>query len=262
MPRFKLTIEYEGTRYSGWQVQKNARTIQGELTAALRQAFDGARFELYGSGRTDAGVHALGQVAHVDVQTVLAPEIIRMRANDALPPDINIIEVEKASPRFHARHDAEARQYLYQISRRRTALGKRYVWWVREALDIGLMRSAAGAFAGMKDFHAFTDDDPEEKSTVSRIDEILIRETGALILLRIRGSHFLWKLVRRIVGVIAEAGRGKLAPDRVPELFASATGFAARLTAPPSGLFLEKVYYPGDHVRTDLPPPISIRHER
>ena len=97
MPRFKVTLEYEGTRYSGWQVQKNARTVQGELHRALHSVFASAEFELYGSGRTDAGVHALGQVAHLDVTTVLAPEIIRMKVNDKLPPDINIIEVEKAA---------------------------------------------------------------------------------------------------------------------------------------------------------------------
>ena len=108
MPRFKVTLEYEGTRYSGWQVQKNARTVQGELHRALHSVFNTAAFELYASGRTDAGVHALGQVAHLDVNTVLAPEIIRMKVNDKLPPDINIIEVEKAARTFHARHDATA----------------------------------------------------------------------------------------------------------------------------------------------------------
>jgi len=260
--RFKLTIEYEGTRYSGWQIQKNARTVQGELVAALRRALEVKELDLSGSGRTDAGVHALGQVAHLEVRTVLAPEIIRMRANDLLPPDINIIEVEKAPPGFHSRHDAIGRQYLYQISRRRTALGKRFVWWVKDSLDISLMRGAAAAFSGMKDFRTFTDDDPEEKSTVAKIDEIVIRESGDLVLLRFRGSHFLWKLVRRMVGVIAQAGRGKLPVDRVPELLRDESAPASRLTAPPSGLFLEKVYYPGDHVRTDLPSPMSVRHER
>ena len=159
--RFKMTLEYEGTRYSGWQIQKNARTVQGDLAAALRKIFNTDDLELYGSGRTDAGVHALAQVAHLEVATMLAPEIIRMKVNDELPPDINILEVEKISPAFHARHDAEARSYLYQISRRRTAFGKRYVWWVKDRLDIRAMREAASLFQGMKDFRSFTDDDPD-----------------------------------------------------------------------------------------------------
>ncbi|MFM8178678.1 MAG: tRNA pseudouridine(38-40) synthase TruA, partial [Candidatus Kapaibacterium sp.] len=109
MPRYKLTLEYEGTRYSGWQVQKNARTVQGELIGAAKTVFNREDFELMGSGRTDAGVHAMAQVAHLDVQTMLAPHVIRMKLNDLLPADVHVLEVEKAGPRFHARHDAEAR---------------------------------------------------------------------------------------------------------------------------------------------------------
>lgn len=262
MPRFKVTLEYEGTRYSGWQVQKNARTVQGEIQRALRTVFGSSDFELYGSGRTDAGVHALGQVAHLDARTVLGPEIIRMKANDVLPPDINIIEVEKASPAFHARHDAKARSYLYQVSRRRTAFGKRYVWWVNDRLDVALMRSAARSFDGMKDFRSFTDDDPEEKSTLVFIDEIRIEEAGDLILFRVSGSHFIWKLVRRLVGVIVEAGRGRLSPDAIPGLFGPGTETPSKLTAPPSGLFLEKVYYGNEQRRSELIPVLPVSHER
>jgi tRNA pseudouridine38-40 synthase len=262
VPRFKVTLEYEGTRYSGWQVQKNARTVQGELHRALHSVFTSAEFELYGSGRTDAGVHALGQVAHLDVTTVLAPEIIRMKVNDRLPPDINIIEVEKAARTFHARHDATARSYLYQVSRRRTALGKPYVWWVGDALDTGRMRSAASLFSGMKDFRSFTDDDPEEKSTKVFIDDFRIEEADDLILFRVCGSHFLWKLVRRLVGVIVEAGRGRLAVEDVPRLFDAGTEIPSKLTAPPSGLFLEKVYYGEEQRRSDLKPVLSVTHER
>ncbi len=261
MPRFKVTVEYDGTRYSGWQVQKNARTVQGELHSALAKVFGSTGFEFYGSGRTDAGVHALGQVAHLDVQTVLGPEIIRLKTNDVLPPDVNIIEVEKAAPAFHARHDAKARSYLYQIARRRTAFGKRYVWWVKDRLDPGLMRSAAGAFDGMKDFRSFTDDDPEEKSTLVFVEEVRIGEADDLILLRVCGSHFLWKLVRRLVGVIVEAGRGRLAPEEIPRLFSTGSGIPAKLTAPPSGLFLEKVYYAGEPRKTELNPVLSVTHE-
>jgi tRNA pseudouridine38-40 synthase len=262
VPRFKVTLEYEGTRYSGWQVQKNARTVQGELQGALRKVFAGSEFEFYGSGRTDAGVHALGQVAHLEARTVLGPEIIRLKANDVLPPDINIIEVEKAAPAFHARHDAKARSYLYQVSRRRTAFGKRYVWWVKDRLDTGLMRGAARAFSGMKDFRSFTDDDPEEKSTLVFIDEVQIEEAGDLVLFRVCGSHFLWKLVRRLVGVVVEAGRGRLRAEEIPPLFSTGTDLPAKLTAPPSGLFLEKVYYGDEKRRIELRPVLSVAHER
>jgi len=242
--RFKLYIEYEGTRYSGWQVQKNARTVQGELLDAARKIFNTADVEIYGSGRTDAGVHALRQVAHLDVKTVLGPEIIRMKLNDELPADINILEVEKTSPTFHARHDAVSRTYLYQISRRRTAFGKRYVWWIKDKLDMKRMQEAAKLFVGMKDMQSFTADDPEEKSTKVQIEEIILKEEGDLILIRISGSHFLWKLVRQIVGILAEVGREKLSLEKVQHYITTQSDEPAQYTAPPSGLFLEHVYYP------------------
>src|SRR6184192_1419052 len=150
MPRFKLTIEYAGTRYSGWQIQKNARTVQGEIDAAVRTITGRKDFELYGSGRTDAGVHARGQVAHLDVSTTLAPEALRRRINDELPADINILAAEIVSHRFHARHDAVARRYLYQIARRRTAFAKAFVWWARDPIDVARMRDAAVSFVGMR----------------------------------------------------------------------------------------------------------------
>src|SRR5262249_10871701 len=120
VPRFKLTIEYAGTRYSGWQIQKNARTVQGEIDRAVRSVTGRKDFELYGSGRTDAGVHASGQVAHLDVSTNLAPATLSARLNDELPVDIHILHAVVVPHRFHARHDAVARRYVYQIARRRT----------------------------------------------------------------------------------------------------------------------------------------------
>src|SRR5688500_4373031 len=141
--RFKLTIEYAGTRYSGWQIQKNAKTVQGELDRAIREATGARELELYGSGRTDAGVHALHQVAHLEIATTMAPEILRRRVNDALPSDVNLLRVEKVRHKFHARHDAVARSYIYQIARRRTAFAKPFVWWVKEDLDLTSMRRLA-----------------------------------------------------------------------------------------------------------------------
>lgn len=259
MGRFKLFIEYEGTRYSGWQVQKNARTVQGEIIGAMKKVFKTDDFELYGSGRTDAGVHALMQVAHLEVKSMLAPEVIRMKVNDELPADIHIIEVEKAHPKFHARHDAIARTYLYQISRRRTAFGKRYVWWIRDPLDITLMQKTAALFPGMKDLRSFTEDDPDEKSTKVLLESIEIREAGDLILVHIQGSHFIWKLVRRVVGVLVEVGRGNISLKKVEEFLSTRSGEPARYTAPPSGLFLERVLYKGDMPPTEIRPTLEIR---
>jgi len=251
MPRFKLLIEYAGTRYSGWQIQTNARTVQGEIARAVREVSRRKDFELYGSGRTDAGVHALAQVAHLDLYTRLGAEALRRRINDELPADIHIRAAEPAPHRFHARHDAVARTYLYQISRRRTAFGKPFVWWIREPLDLDAMRAAAAAFVGLKDFAAMTDDDPGEKSTRVLVERLELVEAGALVLIRIRGSHFLWKMVRRIVGVLAAVGRGELAAADAARLLDDGEGgsrgvTAASLTAPAAGLFLEAVLYEGD----------------
>ena len=245
MARFKVEVEYEGTRFSGWQVQKNARTIQGELIGASKTVFNTNDFELYGSGRTDAGVHALSQVFHLDVQTMLAPHIIRMKLNDELPGDIAILSVEKASPTFHARHDAIQRTYIYQISRRRTAFGKRFVWWVKDTLNVESMQKAAELFQGMHDFRSFSADDPEHKSTKVELRSVTIKEEGDLIIITITGSHFLWNMVRRMVGVLAEVGRGKLEPEVISELLKKKSEMPAKFTAPPSGLFLAQVLYKG-----------------
>jgi tRNA pseudouridine38-40 synthase len=258
LPRFKLTIEYAGTRYSGWQIQKNARTVQGEIDRAVREVAGGRAFELYGSGRTDAGVHALAQVAHLDVATNLPPETLRRRLNDELPSDINIVSVHTATHRFHARHNAVSRSYLYQISTRRTAFGKALVWWVREPLDLGQMRAAAALLKGMKDFQSFSDDDPGEKSTKVLVDDIRIEPADDLVLIRVAGSHFIWKLVRRIVGVLVSTGRGDVTLDEVRGFLREKSGTPARLTAPASGLFLERVYYEGDARENDLLPVLRV----
>ena len=246
MARFKLCLEYAGTRYSGWQIQKNARTVQGELQRALREATGHDPFDLYGSGRTDAGVHALCQVAHADLETASSPEALRFALNDQLPTDINVLSVERVSRKFHARHGAVARSYLYQISRRRTAFAKPFVWWVKDPLDVARMGEAAAPFVGMKDFRSFAAADPEEGSTRVLVEKLEIGEDGDLILLRIQGSHFLWKMVRRVVGVLAEVGRGALTPRAAASFLEDRSEAPARLTAPPSGLFLERVFYEGD----------------
>jgi tRNA pseudouridine38-40 synthase len=269
VPRFKLTIEYAGTRYSGWQIQKNARTIQGEIDRAVRTVTNRADFELYGSGRTDAGVHAAAQVAHLDVSTNLPPDTLVRRVNDELPSDINVLSAQIVPHRFHARHDAVERRYVYQISRRRTAFAKAYVWWVKDPLDVPRMRDAAQAFVGMRDFRAFaasdagrrTDDDEPtgpERSTLVLLERIDIVEDGDLVLVRIEGSHFLWKMVRRIVGVLVEIGRGALDVRAAAAFMTDGSDAPARLTAPPSGLFLERVSYTRRADRGDADPPRAI----
>ncbi|WP_337864901.1 tRNA pseudouridine(38-40) synthase TruA [Ignavibacterium sp.] len=250
--RFKLYIEYEGTRYSGWQKQNNARTVQGELVKACRQIFDDGFLDLQGSGRTDSGVHALCQVAHLDANTVLAPEIIKLKINDLLPHDINILEVEKTNKNFHARHSAVSRSYIYQISKRRTAFGKNFVWWIKDELDFDLMKKASELFVGLHDFSSFSDEDPEEKSTKVLIDDIRLKEEGDLFLLRIIGSHFIWKMVRRIVGVLVEVGRWRKTEKDILFYLNNKSNEPARFTAPPSGLFLERVYYDNDVVKKDF----------
>ena len=262
MPRFKLTVEYAGTRYSGWQIQKNARTVQGEIDRSVRAVTGRTDFELYGSGRTDAGVHALAQVAHLDVSTGLPAEPLRRLINDGLPADINILSAELVPHRFHARHDAVARRYLYQVARRRTAFAKAFVWWIKEPLDANRMREGAQPFVGMRDFQSFAaspEDAPVEKSTVVLIDRLDVVEEGDLILVSIEGSHFLWKMVRRVVGVLVEIGRGGLDPAAAATFLAESSTAPARLTAPPSGLFLERVYYEGDARGAAVRAPTPLR---
>jgi tRNA pseudouridine38-40 synthase len=257
MPRYKLTLEYAGTRYSGWQAQKNARTVQGELERALATA-SGGPVDTYGSGRTDAGVHAIGQVAHADFGRELPPATLVARANDALPHDINLLAAERVPARFHARHSAVARSYLYQISTRRSAFAKPYVWWVREALDLRAMQEAAVPLLGLGDFRSFTDADPEEKSTRVLVSSVVIERHGALILVRVVGSHFLWKMVRRMVGVLAAVGRGEARAEDVASWLIQDSAIPPQLTAPASGLFLEHVAYVEAELPALVPAAISI----
>jgi len=256
VPRYKLTIEYAGTKYSGWQKQKNARTVQGELERAIGELTRDKTFEFMGSGRTDAGVHALRQVAHLDVRKPYPAESLRRGINDGLPADIHVLAVDTVPHKFHARHSAVARSYLYQISRRRSAFAKPFVWWVKEPIDLDRMKTAAAKFTGMHDFQAFSDDDPDEKSTEVLVEEMVIAEDGDLILVRVGGSHFIWKMVRRMVGVLVEAGTGQIGPDEVW------TVDAARVTAPASGLFLERVFYDGDQRQLPLQAAAPVRPAR
>ena len=244
--KYKIIIEYDGTSYRGWQTQINAKSVQDTLIHAAEKLF-GESVEVQGAGRTDAGVHALGQVAHLGATKTMPPRKIREGLNDLLPSNINILNVEEVPVSFHARHYAISRSYLYIISKHRTAFGKRYVWWVRDALDIEKMRSVCGLFEGFHDFASFADKRlDKDTSTKVKLDVVDIREVDGLIILRFVGSHFLWKMVRRLAGIIVEAGRGSLSYHDVKKMLTNPSDLPAKNTAPPSGLFLERVLYEGD----------------
>jgi tRNA pseudouridine38-40 synthase len=246
MSRFRLLIEYEGSRYHGWQQNTGVKTIQGEMLKACQQLFNTKKIELYGAGRTDAGVHALGQVAHLDVPTQMHAETMVGRLNEILPYDIHIVTLERCDAGFHARHNAVARSYVYIISRRRSAFGKRYVWWVKEDLSVEKMQEASVIFKGFHDFSSFGATTGEEKSTLVEISHLDVSESGNLILLHILGSHFLWMMVRRITGVLVHAGKGKLIIQEIRGFMEQYSERPSQLAAPPSGLYLQRVYYPGE----------------
>jgi tRNA pseudouridine38-40 synthase len=243
VPSWKLVLEYEGTRYRGWQTQKNAdRTVQAVLAHAARDLL-GEDAAVGGSGRTDAGVHALAQVAHLKARKALPPRQVLEGLNDRLPFDVNVLSVEHAPPKFHARHDAVARTYLYRISRRRTAFDKRLVWWIRDRLDARAMARAAKIFEGRHDFASFCENPEGQESTVVVVEKSEILDAAEEIHFRITASHFLWKMVRRLAGTLVEVGRGNLDDKGVAKLLAERSSEPAKWTAPPSGLFLQSVRY-------------------
>ena len=258
---YRLDLEYQGTQYSGWQVQQNARTVAGVLEEALRSS--GCEVvELQGAGRTDAGVHALHQVAHLRLRRGIDPESLRRDVNDRLPGDVHLLRIAPAPRGFHARHDAVERSYLYQVSRRRTAFGRRFVWWVRDRLDVSRMKAAAAALVGRHDYRRFCVAAAEQTSTLVVVEAVELAEAGDLILIRLRASHFLWRMVRRAVGTLVEVGTGRLSVDEIPALLdpdgPEREPGPAQWTAPPSGLFLERVRYDGDPKVGDLRPVLWV----
>lgn len=266
MPTYRLTLEFEGTRYHGWQEQKNARSVVGELRRAMEEAGAAIR-EIGGSGRTDAGVHALAQVAHLRLAEAVDPEPFRRAVNDGLPADIHVLSLAPAADRFHSRHDAVSRSYLYQISRRRTALAKRWVWWVKRPLDEKRMAEAAALLTGKHDFRLFCERPSEQPSTLVVVEGATVVTDGALILVRLTASHFLWKMVRRAVGTLVKIGSGELDRRAYEDLLKakppkSGKGLPAEWTAPPSGLFLEKVLYAGDPPLGPVAPVLPVSDER
>jgi tRNA pseudouridine38-40 synthase len=249
MQTFRLTLEYDGSKFSGWQEQLNARTVQGELKQAATELFQ-TEVDIQGSGRTDAGVHAVGQVAHLKLRAKsrFDPAQILRELNDRLPSSIAVVDLSEAPPRFHARHDAKSRAYFYQISTRKTALAKRYVWWVKQPLDLERMQAAAALLPGRHDFNAFRAADPSKpgESTVVVVDAAEVLRDDNLIVFRIEASHYLWRMVRRLAGALVKIGLGELSVDDFQSLLNGRKNpklDIAAWTAPASGLFLENVKY-------------------
>lgn len=265
---FRLLIEYDGGRFAGWQKQGPKQTAAGVRTVAgiIEKILHDAGFEtlvLMGSGRTDAGVHALGQIAHLHLAGKGAPKAHELQRlfNDALPHDLAVREVRVCSAAFHARHDAMERSYLYQLSSRRSAFAKPYVWWVKRPLDLRELKAAWGAFQGNHEFAAFADLEPGEDPRV-QVRACEVAESGSLILLRVTATHFLRSQVRRMVGAAVSYALGDSHSSRIMEDLKSPTEAAnlhwGRLAAPAAGLFLERVRYSGDPETGVLRPLVDV----
>ncbi len=265
MPTYRLTVEYQGTKYSGWQEQRNARTVAGELRAAASRV-GGKVLDLGGAGRTDAGVHAIGQVAHLRLAAAVDPERFRRAVNDLLPADIHVAAAAPAGDRFHARHDARLRSYVYQLARRRVTFARRAVHWVKRPLDAARMAEAGALFVGRHDYAAFCERPGEQESTIVVVESCDVVPDGGLVLVRVAASHFLWKMVRRMVGALVRVGAGEWRAEHVAALLAGGTidpalGTVAESTAPPSGLFLERVVYPGEPALGPVVAPVPVAAE-
>jgi tRNA pseudouridine38-40 synthase len=224
----------------------------GALRVALESTFR-QEVDFAGAGRTDSGVHARGQVAHVRVQRPagLPPASLLQELNAALPADIAALRLEPAPLHFHARHDAIARAYVYQIARRKTAFDKKFVWWIKEPLDIAAMREAATHLIGRHDFRHFQAIDPSKpkESSLVAVERAGFEVNEDLLLFQIEASHFLWRMVRRLTGVLVHVGLGDLSPAEFRELLNSRQTprfDVAAWTAPASGLFLQEVHYRQD----------------
>lgn len=243
--RFRLLLEYEGTAFRGWQKQGEAgiRTVQGVLLERAAAIFAVSGIDLQGNGRTDAGVHALEYTAHLEVTTQLQASEIQAAFNRLLPKDIAILDVAPVDARFHARHHCLGRSYLYQIAESQLAFMKRYAWSLEDTLDLRLMQDAAGLFVGMHDFVAFAEKQEMKKSTKVLVESLRLERVGGLILVRVMASHFLWHLVRRLVGTLAAIGSGRMTFDEATAMLTTGRSSSIPWMAPAHGLFFEKAFY-------------------
>jgi len=245
MRNFKLTVEYDGSAYCGWQRQDNGVSIQQVLEEAIEK-ITGRKVSLIGSGRTDAGVHALNQVGSFRCDTKLPANKIFLGVNSVLPPDIVVKKLEERADDFHALRDAKSKIYVYKIfnQKLRPALGRHYFWHVRYPLDIAKMKKAAKYLPGTHDFSCFCATGTDVKDRVRTIVGIEIKtpEDG-LIEIKVESHGFLKYMVRNIVGTLVEVGRGKREPEEMKTIIESKNRNIAGATAPACGLFLKEVKY-------------------
>ena len=245
MTNYKLTIQYVGTRYDGWQRQGNTdNTIQGKLETLLSRLF-GFPVEIIGSGRTDAGAHAFGQVANFHVPVDMSTQEILEYMNQYLPKDIAVSSIEKVDDRFHSRFNVKRKTYQYRIwnSYISNVFEKNFVYEVTDTLDVDRMKEAALYLIGEHDFKAFCSNKRMKKSTVRTIYEINIEELEPEIRITITGNGFLYNMVRIIVGTLLEIGMGEKKPSDVPAMLAGKDRRTTGYTVPPSGLMLMEVEY-------------------
>lgn len=244
--RFKLIVAYDGTAYAGWQVQPHDASVQQEIEKALLKIC-GQKVKVHGSGRTDRGVHARGQVAHVDLSTRLSLEALGRALNARLPPDIRVLRLVTVRSDFHARRSACRKEYRYFVWNAATVLPDKrlYSTHVYRPLDMAAMRKAAAFFVGRHDFASFTANPQREvASTVREVYGCTISKKGPEIVFRVSGEGFLYKQVRSMVGFLLRVGEGAERPEAVAELLASAAPRKARVpSAMPQGLFLWRVFY-------------------
>ena len=244
MRNIKLTIAYDGTAYKGWQVQKNARTVQEELERAI-SAFFGGKHTLYGASRTDAGVHALAQVANFKTPSGIPVSRIPFALNSVIPEDIAVKKAEEAEPGFHSRFAALSKSYRYHIfnSKSRDPFRERYSCRVPYVLDVPLMRKEAAFLKGRHDFRSFQASDKRERSSVRTIKSIEVKKRGSSVTIDVEGDGFLYNMVRNIAGTLIDIGRGYLAPGSVSRILKAGDRTKAGPTAPAKGLFLVRVKY-------------------
>lgn len=247
MKNFKLIIEYDGTDFEGWQVQAGGRTVQGEIEKALTRMLQ-RPIRITGSGRTDAGVHAFGQVANFRCETHLTPEIFFSGLNSLLPDDIVIRTCEAVPENFHARFDARHKTYHYNIRNCRIppAIGRQYAWFIRKPLDLDAMRQAVLHIIGTHDFKSFENTGSPRAHTIRTVFDAALETTDAAreeILFRITANGFLRYMVRNIVGTLVDVGRSRLTPEAFAAIRDGKNRGAAGATAPPNGLFLVRVVY-------------------
>jgi tRNA pseudouridine38-40 synthase len=246
MRNIKLIIEYDGTNYCGWQVQENGPSIQAEVEKALF-SITGEKIRINGSGRTDAGVHARGQVANFITESTIPGEKFAYALNSLLPRDIVIKDSREVPLDFHSRYSAVGKKYSYLVfnSKFPSALLRNYAYHVNycERLDIGRIEKAAEAFIGTYDFSGFMSTGSKVSDTVRTIYDLSIEKQGELIRFNYKGSGFLYNMVRIITGTLLFAGIGKIDPEDIKEIILSKSRDRAGITVPAYGLYLEEVYY-------------------